>query len=156
MRIMTNVKDVFELPKGRQDAVCINTNGMTAQNGHAVMGAGMAKDADDRFVGLSETLGTLLRSNGNHTYYIGGFFDSTTGKTMTIFTFPTKNDWRNGSDLTLIEQSAKELVLLVTQFGIENCYLAAPGCGLGGLDWETQVRPVLEPILDDRFVVVFR
>lgn len=28
------------------------------------------------------------------------------------------------------------------------------GCGNGGLDWETQVRPELEPYLDDQFTLV--
>lgn len=71
-----------------------------------------------------------------------------------VLTCPTKHDWRDRSDLTLIRRSCEQLVAICDKFGVRTCYLPRPGCANGGLDWETQVRPVVEPILDDRFVVV--
>lgn len=49
--------------------------------------------------------------------------------------------------------TTKQLIDICEGRGITSCYLTRPGCALGGLDWESQVRPLLEPILDDRFII---
>jgi len=36
---------------------------------------------------------------------------------------------------------------------MKKVYLPRPGCGYGYLDWEI-VKKELEPILDDRFIVI--
>jgi len=69
-----------------------------------------------------------------------------------------KHHWRERADLILIERSARELVDFVTDLwerGPATICLVRPGCGNGGLDWK-DVRPVLAPLLDDRFMVVER
>ena len=70
---------------------------------------------------------------------------------------PTKNDWRDKSDLSLIERSALELQGLSIFDFPEDCdiFMPMPGCSNGGLDYKTQVRPILKNILDDRFVVLW-
>lgn len=150
MRIQTS--DIFTLPAGPEDAVCVTTNGMVRKDCRAVMGRGIALEADKRF-DLAHDLGALLRREGNKVHDMGVRTDATTGRTMRVFTFPTKTDWRLDSDLDLIQKSARELVELVAAYRVRTCYLPKPGCSNGRLDWETQVRPVLEPILDDRFVI---
>lgn len=79
--------------------------------------------------------------------------DNISGKWIRIITFPTKHHWRDESDLELIRTSAEQLIDICEGRGITSCYLTRPGCALGGLDWESQVRPLLEPILDDRFII---
>lgn len=153
MRILKSNIDIFRMPNAINSAVCITTNGIVKRDGHAVMGAGIAKQANQMF-NLSEKLGKLLKIHGNHTLYMGTVHAY--GKFYSLFTFPTKHDWRNNSDIMLITQSAKELVALCDKLNIHTCYLPPVGCGLGGLDWETQVKPVLEPILDDRFIIVIK
>lgn len=153
MRILKSNVDIFRMPNSINSAVCVTTNGMVKRDGHAVMGAGIAKQADKMF-NLSTDLGEKLRKNGNHVFYMGTI--TAYAKFYSLFTFPTKHDWRNNSDLLLIAQSAKELVAYCNRLNIHTCYLPPVGCGLGGLDWNTQVQPVLEPILDDRFTIVIR
>lgn len=153
MQILSNVFDIFLLPKGPEDAVCITTNGIIRSDGRAVMGKGIAKTADIKF-NMAPALAVGLRTYGNHAFYMGILKDRQTGRSMSVITFPTKHHWRDGSYLDLIEQSARELVLLCKQHNIRDCYLPCPGCAAGGLDWETQVRPVIEPILtDDKFII---
>lgn len=152
MRILTNVTDIFNLPIGPSEAVCVTTNGIIKQNGRAVMGRGIAKTADDRF-DLSRQLAHYLLKYGNRLFYMGVKRDAVTGHEMSIITFPTKHHWRDKSDIELIRTSAKQLVSTCDKFGITKCYLPCPGCANGGLDWEIQVEPVLEPILDDRFII---
>ena len=50
--------DIFALPKDGE-AMCVTTNGIVKSNGHAVMGAGIAKTANETFQ-LSEKLGAYL------------------------------------------------------------------------------------------------
>lgn len=117
------------------------------------MGRGIARIADLKF-GLAEQLAGYLKKYGNRLFYMGPKTDRHTGRTMSVIAFPTKHDWRNDSDLDLIVTSARQLVDVCDKFGIRTCYLICPGCANGHLDWETQVRPAIEPILaDDRFVV---
>ena len=152
MLILSGVQDIFALPEGPQDAVCVTTNGCIRRDGRAVMGRGIALTADRKF-NLAPTLAGYLKLYGNRPFYMGVHTDPDTGRTMSVLTFPTKHDWRNPSDPALIEYSARCLVPTVEKFGIRRCFLTCPGCANGGLDWTTQVYPVIAPILDDRFVI---
>lgn len=57
MHILYDAGDIFALPKHHMEAVCITTNGIVKKNGCAVMGAGIAKEANMRFSGLARNLG---------------------------------------------------------------------------------------------------
>lgn len=148
------VPDIWDIPFGPMDAIGITTNGMWKSNGHAVMGAGIAKQADERIYSLGKLLGSQLISFGNHCYYFRGRPDIKTGRALNVLTFPTKHDWREKSDIGLIRQSCTEAKVICDRFRVQKVYLTRPGCGLGGLDWETQVKPVISQILDDRFIIV--
>ena len=153
MRIENHAVDIFLCPRGPQDAICVTTNGVIRSDGRAVMGAGIAKQADDRF-DLTRALAASLRRQGNHVFCFGPRTDIRTDRVMTVFAFPTKEDWKAPSILSLIIRSAHELVEQCDKLGIKTCYMTPPGCGLGRLDWTSQVRPALKSILDDRFVVI--
>lgn len=153
MRILYNAGDIFNLPKHHMEAICITTNGIVKKNGCAVMGAGIAKEANMRFNGLAQNLGDCLTQYGNQAYSMGLYKDNVTGEWIRLITFPTKHHWRDKSNLELIEASAKQLIDICDRRGITTCYLTRPGCANGGLDWESQVRPMLEAILDDCFII---
>ena len=154
MKILNSNKNIFDLPKSAFDAVCVTTNSMIKRNGKAVMGAGIAKEADERF-NLGYKLADYLNKYGNRCFNMGLYTNDQTRKTFTIITFPTKYDWRNNSDLTLIKKSAKELVSICDKWNIKHCYLTPVGCKNGNLNWNLQVKPILEQILDNRFTIVF-
>jgi hypothetical protein len=123
--------------------VVIPTNMQVKQNGLAVMGGGLAKQAADRYPTLPGHYGNCLRAGIPRTLF----------KLCGLLLLPTKDHWRDPSDLELIRVGCEWLIASTSP----NTQVALPqlGCGLGGLDWETQVRPILEEILtDDRFVVV--
>ena len=50
----------------------------------------------------------------------------------------------------------EELVILSDENGYNKVLLPRPGCGHGGLNWERDVKPLLQERLDDRFIVVNR
>lgn len=141
------------------DAICFTSNGIVKANGELVMGAGIAKQFRDRWELIAERFGALVQSYGNHVHFLK-FMDPPSGadginyRMIWIASFPTKHHWKNSSDLKLIERSAYEIVEhLKIAPSIKTIYLPRPGVGLGGLNWENEVRPTLEYILDDRFII---
>lgn len=149
--------NLFLLPKG-PEAAAVTTNGIVKSDGHAVMGAGIAKYARDSFSGFADLLGQLLKKYGNRPYFMGSWQDAHRVKaglepSVFVVTMPTKNHWRDPSDLDLIRKSAAGLVLIADRNNLKMIYLPAPGCSNGGLDYASQVRPVIETVLDDRFTL---
>lgn len=133
------------------DAYVITTNGFVKNNGRAVMGRGCAYEAKQRYPGIDKALGKLITQFGNVTVVIGQ--QGEPGWDRNVLAFPVKHHWRQQADLQLIEESAKRLVILTDIVGWNKVVVPRPGCGNGGREWE-EVKPILEPLLDDRFVVI--
>jgi O-acetyl-ADP-ribose deacetylase (regulator of RNase III) len=51
----------------------------------------------------------------------------------------------------LIEDSLLQLVKVVDEHGWKTVNLPRLGCGAGELDWATQIRPMMEEYLNNRF-----
>ena len=144
---------LFYIPKIASEAAAFTTNGVIRKNGDAVCGKGQALEAKTIFPGLEVQLGQYLRCYGNRAFYMG--VHETRGNSISLVTFPTKNHYRDNSDLSLIEKSAHQIKRIADKFELSKIYLPPVGCGLGKLDYEKQVRPIIQDILDDdRFVIV--
>lgn len=112
------------------------------------MGAGLARVARDKIPGLEFT----YRSHCKRGQIEPGRLllyrryrqdpDSKLWKSeKTIICFPTKRHWR---DEALLEDVALGLGTLAKFYGELGTIALPPlGCGLGGLDWESQVYPVV-------------
>ena len=162
----------FSIPK--KTIMCVTTNGYVKNNGECVMGRGLAKAIADRFPEIPRILGTKIKKSGNviHELYIRG--------NVMIMSFPVKHSslvisdlnqvvphnrdkYKIGdicpgfalvADIDLIKKSAKEIVSIMDKLpDYSYCCLPRIGCGAGCLDWKTQVKPVIEPLLDDRFYI---
>jgi len=149
--------DLFE--QKWASAICITTNGFIKKNGCAVMGRGCAKEARERFPGIDLKLGTTISIKGNHVNHLltitTHLIDESSGwGAQDIYSFPVKKYWWDQADLTLIEQSAKELVDITNKKGYTSVVIPRPGCNNGKRDWETEVKPILNRLLDDRFYIV--
>ena len=144
-------RDLFGMTDA--DAIVIPTNTETVRSpegiAHAVMGAGVAKAAADRWPTLPIALAARMAEHGQeHVYVFDAYY-----ATPAIVCLPTKRDWRKPSDIDLIWRMVDELKIVTRAMGWESVALPRLGCGLGGLSWDTQVRRVLVELLDDRFVV---
>lgn len=144
------------------DAIVITTNGYVKKNGELVMGRGIALDAKNRYPGLAKWAGTLVQHWGAEGIFV--FEDPNWEYKGYIINFPVKPaygpngepGWRVKADIDMIERSAKELTDTINKSWkntITKIIMPRPGCGNGGLRWE-QVKPVIEPYLDDRFTVM--
>lgn len=142
--IVLHTKNIFD---EHGDAVCIATNGVVKKTGEAVMGAGIAKEANVRY-NVARELGRQLLERENHCYIIGK-------ADKTIVSFPTKNNWVEESSVELIKQSCHEIKQLADQNGWNRVLLPMVGCGCGHLD-ANLVRNIMSDILDDRFVLCLR
>jgi hypothetical protein len=133
--------DIFKYPC---DAVCITTNGEIKKNGRAVMGAGVARSFRDRIKNIDLLLADSLKHYGNTCRIFHKI-----GK-VNIIAFPTKNLWRDHSDINLIRKSAKELKQVIIEHKLNTILLPKTGCSNGGLIWNN-VKDVLEEELYDEF-----
>ena len=133
----------------RADWRIITTNGFVKTNGEAVMGRGTAWQAKKRWPKFPYAFGCFLNDYGNH---VGEFIfqDPYSADEVKIITMPTKHNWWDDADLILIERSCVEMASLPYS---EKFVLPRPGCGCGKLLW-SDVKLVIEPLLDDRFTVL--
>lgn len=72
-----------------------------------------------------------------------------------ILNFPTKKHWRNPSKLEYIEAGLQKFCDHYASIGITSIGFPALGCGNGELDYEAQVRPLMEEYLSDLPISVF-
>lgn len=61
-----------------------------------------------------------------------------------ILNFPTKKHWRNPSRIEYIEAGLSKFTKSYAEMGITSIAFPALGCGNGELDFETEVKPVME------------
>jgi hypothetical protein len=125
----------------------ITTNGYVDKKGACVMGRGCAYEAKQRYPGIELLLGQLIGEHGNRCFRIEQ-------RDTTILSFPVKHNWYEKADLTLIATSCAQAVEMADHFRWQSIVLARPGAGNGQLDYDTEVRPAIAPLLDDRFHVI--
>lgn len=135
------------------DVRCITTNG-TVDEGRNIMGGGCAREAWERYPGIDYDYGMTITKHGHHVFLLTGRAHNRLSMSYWgLVMFPTKETIDQPASLETIERSAKELVILADLYSWKKIAVPRPGAGLGGLKWE-DVKPVLEPIFDDRFLII--
>lgn len=138
-----NVWDVHD----QYNWVVITSNGFVKRNGECVMGAGVAKEAKQRFPTVPATVGKGIKKYGNVPLFLPD---------KSIATFPVKHNWWEQADLELIRQSCELFKAKMTKLPKTVFHLPRPGCGNGRLTWE-EVGPVLKRYFDnDPRVVIWQ
>jgi hypothetical protein len=159
--------DLFEtIMDNDVDAICITTNGQYTLDGRAAMGGGCAGVCAKRWPDTAVRLGQCLKNFGTNVPYVIGAIDSKGNYLKPslkmikeksfkclILSFPTINNLMDGANLDLIKQSAQELKAMVYKYELNGIVCPRPGVGIGGLNW-SDVKPVLEEFLDDKFTIV--
>ncbi|MEQ8453963.1 MAG: macro domain-containing protein [Sandaracinaceae bacterium] len=67
---------------------------------------------------------------------------------VTVFNLGTQKSWRTKAELWAVERAVERMVEQARALGIQRIGLPRIGAGLGGLQWEAEVRPLLERIGD--------
>ena len=148
---MKTKANIFSLPTHEKDAVCVTVNNALRKNGNGIMGKGIALEALNLAPEAERILGEHIRKYGDS----AKICVLNTGE-YHMLSFPTKHHWREKSDINLIAAACRELMAIKQQLGLRAVYLPPLGCGLGGLNWEKDVKPVVSKILDDQCIIVHR
>jgi O-acetyl-ADP-ribose deacetylase (regulator of RNase III) len=126
-----------------------------------VMGAGLAKQFKEKYPKMfnryrEECSSEKMKLGRNYFWINPNSLQSNTrctdyGEFAEIICMPTKNHWKDSSELNWIILALQDLREHVIVNYAPSCSIAIPkiGCGLGGLNWETQVKPEIEKYLGD-------
>ncbi|MBU1658149.1 macro domain-containing protein [bacterium] len=108
-----------------------------------VMGKGIAADFKKIYPQMFENYKQLCNDG---TLDIGELYLYKTSNKW-ILNFPTKKHWKSPSTVEYIEKGLQRLVQEATKLQITDIAMPKLGCGNGGLDWEMQVKPIVEKYL---------
>ena len=134
--------DLFESPA----KVLVNT-----VNTKGVMGKGIAL----KFKRIYPEMFKLYREHCEHGRLdLGKLFLYKTSHKW-VLNFPTKKHWRNPSRIEYIEAGLQKLTKSYGEMGITSIAFPALGCGNGELDYESQVKPLMETHLGKLSIPTF-
>ena len=144
----------IEASESKPDAIVCTINTVLRGDGNLVMGAGIAKDFAEQFDWLPDRWGARTRKlDGQRTYPFVEQREPWNAE-PNLVGIHTKYDWKDPSPLKLVDRSIKQLYIIVEAMDWKRVLMTRPGCGNGGLSWERQVKPLMNNILDERFVVI--
>lgn len=120
----------------------------------AVMGAGLALAMRNRIRGLNDYYKGVCHTGKLApgvclTYGIPG----KVGKQVLLF--PTKGHWKEDSTIEDVEAGLQYLAKNYEELGITELAMIPLGCGLGKLDYEEQVKPLIMKYLDPLDIDVY-
>ena len=108
-----------------------------------VMGKGIAYDFKKIYPKMFEEYKALCE---NGKLNIGELFLYKTSNKW-VLNFPTKKHWKSPSTVEYIEKGLQKLIEQATKLQLTDIAMPKLGCGNGGLDWEKQVKPIVEKYL---------
>lgn len=109
-----------------------------------VMGSGFALWYKQQYPAQYERYRVACR---NGTLKIGRLLEQTLPQGRSALLFPTKQDWRNDSELSFIEAGLERFSLMAELRHCESIAFPALGCGKGKLSFK-DVEPLLKHYLD--------
>lgn len=116
-----------------------------------VMGKGLAKEFKRLYPNMFDSYQKYCESGHLSTGKLQLF--RTTNKW--VLNFPTKQNWRDSSKLEYIESGLQKFVDSYEKQGVKSISFPMLGCGNGGLDWELQVKPLMEKYLKKLPIEIF-
>lgn len=130
---------------------------VNAVNCVGVMGAGIALEYKKRFPLMFTSYKTLCDNNllepGKlHLHKVDDQRSPVrdqAARQRWILNFPTKLDWRNPTKMEYLELGFKKFKETYKEKGITSIAFPHLGCQNGGLDFETQVKPLMIKMLSD-------
>lgn len=146
-RVYGNMLNQFREPTTSRLLV-FTANGVINNAGGLVMGAGIAKDVRDSYLGCDDWFGRSISRIGTvnpHTFnFIHGVY-----KGQAIGALQTKLHYSELATLSLVEDSLRMMLLKTNQY--EEVHLAMPGVANGKLKL-SEVLPLVEILPDNYFV----
>ena len=108
-----------------------------------VMGKGIAKDFKNIYPEMFVRYQELCEKGQ---FNIGQLWPYSASNKL-VLNFPTKKHWRSASRPEYIEAGLHTFAANYHVYGVTSISFPLLGCGNGELDWESQVRPLMEQYL---------
>ena len=108
-----------------------------------VMGRGIALQFKKKFPDNYKAYASACKNKSVALGKMFVFENSTSDGPNHIINFPTKQHWRNKSNIEDIERGLDDLIEVIKKKNIKSMSLPPLGCGLGGLDWR-DVKNLIE------------
>lgn len=123
------------------DAQCL----VNPVNTVGIMGAGLALEFKKRYPSMYESYKEFCKTKQLKVGQI--IFYQSTEYDKIICLFPTKEHWKQSSQLSHIERGLMAFKTYYVDAGITSVAFPKLGCGLGGLNWDYHVQPLMEQYL---------
>ena len=144
--MITYVAPCDLLPRQSPARVLVNT-----VNTVGVMGKGIAKSFKAIYPEMFDQYQQICESGS---FDIGNLWLYKTNNRW-ILNFPTKRHWRHPSRPEYIDAGLRKFVEVYHLYGITSVSFPLLGCGNGELDWNSQVKPLMEEHLGKLPIMVF-
>jgi len=108
-----------------------------------VMGKGLAREFKLKYPSMFEKYLEFCK-NGELTVGTIAFYANRNLPNTVICLFPTKAHWKEKSTVAIINTSLTAFVKNVDKMHIKSAAFPMVGCGEGGLNFNLQVKPLLE------------
>lgn len=128
------------------DLFLITTNAFITKEGKLVMGAGIAKEARDKFPGLDRAFGKRIKHLSKY-----GILISDKWPDKVLGAFQVKYHFKDKADLDLIRYSTEMLMQWLDTHAALNVHLNFPGVGNGRLD-PIDVLEIIDVLPNNVFV----
>lgn len=129
------------------------TNLVNTVNCVGVMGKGIALEFKNKFPDMFVAYKKVCKQGGMHPGKVWIWQETANiienKKLHNVICFPTKEHWMNKSNIEWIESGLKSFVESTKRYSYSGG-VAFPklGCNNGGLDWESQVKPLMIKYLE--------
>jgi O-acetyl-ADP-ribose deacetylase (regulator of RNase III) len=120
---------------------------VNAVNTVGVMGGGIALEFKRRYPSMFESYKTYCADGSLKVGTLMFYKPADDIHNKIICLFPTKEHWQHPSRIEYIESGLRSFVRYHTQWNIKSIAFPKLGCGLGGLNWEYEVHPLMEKYL---------
>lgn len=136
MPLSIRIGDLFDAP----EQTIVN-----AVNCHGVMGKGIALEFKRRYPSMFQDYMRRCALPLGHPekLVVGRPYFFRDGSTS-ILNFPTKDHWRHPSRVEWIDDGLRYFAEQYQAWGVSLAAFRCLGCDNGRLDWESQVRPLME------------
>lgn len=133
------------------------TNMSMKPDGRAVMGKGLSLQVAQRFPATPASYGAWLLAHlrpgrpAGHDLTDGDIVAGPIVRAMRperVLMAPVKRNWRERADLALITRSLDGIAAFLIREPDAVVALPRLGCGAGGRDWDTEVKPLVAMFLD--------
>jgi len=112
-----------------------------------VMGSGLALKFKKRYPSMFDAYKIQCKNGSLNTGRL--MFYKMSDADRIICLFPTKQHWQNPSTLEYIDRGLDAFIQHYAEWDITSVAFPKLGCGLGGLNWDYHVGPLLTRKLSD-------